>query len=153
MTGEKAAGDKGSGTGAKGTPVPVEVSAAPAFRTSLMLFLAGPLIWTAHFGLVYLVAEAGCTGDGPGLNLFDPPVPTVVTLVATAAAVVASLTAARRSYRRWREMQEEQDDDQHSFDPTGAGSLAFIGYLLALLASVVVLFVGLPALVIPACLG
>lgn len=147
----RATGDEGSVTGAKGTPVPVEVSAAPTFRTNLMLFFAGPVIWTSHFMLIYLVTEAGCTGDGPGLNLFDPPVPTVVTLVLTAAAVLACLISARWSHRRWREMHEEQADDQGSLDPAGAGALAFVGYLLSLLGSVVVLFVGLPALVVPAC--
>jgi uncharacterized protein (DUF2267 family) len=44
------------------------------------MFVAGPVIWSVHFMLVYLVVEAGCSGDGPGLRLFDPPVPTVVTL-------------------------------------------------------------------------
>ena len=41
------------------------------------MFVAGPVIWSVHFLLVYLVTEAGCSGDGPGLRLFDPPVPKV----------------------------------------------------------------------------
>ncbi|MDQ4145306.1 MAG: hypothetical protein M3198_16505 [Actinomycetota bacterium] len=40
------------------------------------------------------MAEAGCTGDGPGLQLFDPPVPTIVTLAAAAVAAVACLPFA-----------------------------------------------------------
>lgn len=153
MTEGRTAADEGSGTGARGTPVPVEISAPPAFRTNLMLFLAGPLIWTTHFMLIYLVTEAGCTGDGPGLSLFDPPVPTVVTLAVTAGAVIACLISARWAYRRWRATQDEQADDRGSLDPTGPGALAFVGYLLSLLGAVVILFVGLPALVLPACLG
>ncbi len=145
------AGYEGSATGAKGTAAPVEVCAAPAFRINLMLFLAGPIIWTTHFLLVYLVAESGCTGDGPGLSLFDPPVPTVVTLVATAAAVVACLITARLSFRRWRASQDEQADDRASLDPTGEAALTFVGCLLSLLGAVIVLFVGLPALVLSGC--
>lgn len=151
MTDGRGTGDEGSGTAAKGTAAPVEISTAPAFRTNLMLFLAGPIIWTTHFLLVYLVAESGCTGDGPGLNLFDPPVPTVVTLVATAVAVVACLITARWSFRRSRASQDEQADDEARLDPTGEAALGFVGWLLSLLGAVIVLFVGLPALVVSGC--
>jgi hypothetical protein len=121
------------------------------------VFLAGPVIWTLHFMLVYTVAEAGCTGEGPGLRLFDPPVPTVFTLAATAAAAVACLWCARLGYRNWRGSRGEtaadgageRPADLQAADP--GGSLAFAGFLLSLLSFVTVLMVGLPALYLPAC--
>ncbi len=132
----------GSRTAAEGSPVAVDVSRGRGARVTLAVFVAGPVIWSAHFLLVYLVVEAGCTGDGPGLRVFDPPMPTVVTLIATAVAAAASLWVALWAYRRWRANDQEHDP---------GGSLAFAGFLLSLLSFVSVLFVGLPALFLPAC--
>ncbi len=141
----------GAATAGRGTPVAVDVSGDPRARRTLALFLAGPLIWTAHFLIVYLVAEAGCTGDGPGLNLLDPPVPTVATLAATAVAALACLATARGGYRRWRADQHERADGAGLEPPDRGGALAFTGFLLSLLGFVAVLFVGLPALVLHPC--
>jgi hypothetical protein len=141
----------GAGTPGKGTPVPVDLSGDPRAWTTIALFLAGPVIWSAHFMLVYLVVEAGCSGSGPGLRALDPPVPTVVTLAATVVAAVACLGCAAVAYRRWRAARQRADDWAALAPPDRGGSLAFAGFLLALLALVEVLFVGLPALVLPAC--
>lgn len=142
---------EGGRTAGKGTPVAVDVGGNPRARASIALFVAGPVIWSAHFMLVYLVVEAGCTGDGAGLRLFDPPVPTVVTLSATAVAALACLACAGWGYRRWRAEQNERADGAGLEPPDRGGSLAFAGFLLSLLGLVEVLFVGLPALVLPAC--
>jgi hypothetical protein len=136
----------GTRTGTGGTAVAVDVSRDRGARHHLALLLAGPMIWSAHFLIIYLVVEAGCTGDGPGLQLFDPPVPTLVTLAATAVAALAALACAAWDYRRWRASLQESDADG------GNGrSLAFAALLLALLSFLSVLFVGLPALFLPAC--
>jgi hypothetical protein len=143
----------GSRTAGEGTPFAVDVSADRRARWALAMFVAGPLIWSAHFLLVYLVVEAGCSGDGPGLRLFDPPVPKVVTLAATAAAAAAALACAGWSYRRWRASGHEPAADEagdHQ-DPDRTGPLAFAGFLLSLLSFVTILAVGLPALFLPSC--
>ncbi len=144
--------EEGAATAGKGTPFAVDVSGDPRAHTTIALFVAGPVIWTAHFMLVYLVVEAGCTGDGPGLNLFDPPVPTVVTLAATAVAALACLASAGWGYRRWRADKRERPEGRGLEPPDRGGSLAFAGFLLSLLGFVAVLFVGLPALFLPACI-
>jgi hypothetical protein len=140
-------GGDGSRTAGEGTPLAVDVSADRRARWSLAMFVAGPVIWSVHFMVVYLAVEAGCNGEGPGLRLFDPPVPTVVTLVATALAALACLGSARWGWRRWRAGQDAADPD----GPGWGGSLAFAGFLMSLLGLLTVLFVGLPALVLPAC--
>jgi hypothetical protein len=126
-------------------------------RFALAMFVAGPVIWSVHFMVVYLVVEAGCGGEGPGLRLFDPPVPKAVTLAATAAAAAAALACARWSWRRWRAggampaADEAGDLAGGLQDRDRGGTLAFAGFLLSLLSVVTVLFVGLPALVLPSC--
>jgi hypothetical protein len=150
-------GGDGSRTAAEGTPFAVDVSRDRRARWALAMFVSGPVIWSVHFMVVYLVVEAGCSGDGPGLTLFDPPVPKVVTLAATAAAAVAALACAGWSWRRWRASEHEPAADEAGDlagslpDRDRGGSLAFAGFLLGLLSVVTVLFVGLPALVLPSC--
>jgi hypothetical protein len=147
----------GSRTAGKGTPFAVDVSRDRRARWALAMFVAGPVIWSAHFLLVYLVTEAGCTGAGPGLALFGPPVPKVATLAATAAAAAAALACARWSWRRWRAGSAEPAADEAGdlagglADRDRGGTLAFAGFLLSLLSVVTILFVGLPALVLPSC--
>ena len=144
----------GSRTAGEGTPFAVDVSRDRRARFALAMFVAGPVIWSVHFLLVYLVVEAGCSGDGPGLTLFDPPVPKVVTLAATAAAAAAALACATWWYRRWQASEHEPVADEVAGDLTDhdrGGTLAFTGLLLSLLSVVTILFVGLPALVLPSC--
>jgi hypothetical protein len=147
----------GSRTAEEGTPFAVDVSADRRARWALAMFVAGPLIWSAHFLLVYLIVEAGCSGDGPGLRLFAPPMPKVATVAATAAAAAAALACAGWSFRRWRASGHEPAADEPG-DPAGShqdrdrgGTMAFAGLLLSLLAFVTVLAVGVPALFLPSC--
>jgi len=150
-------GGDGYRTAAQGTPFAVDVSRDRRARFALAMFVAGPVIWSVHFLLVYLVVEAGCTGDRSGLTLFDPPVPKVVTLAVTAAAVAAALACAHWSWRRWRASGLESAADEAAElagghqDRDRGGTLAFAGFLLSLLSVATILFVGLPALVLPSC--
>jgi hypothetical protein len=142
----------GAATSGRGTPVPVELAGSRRGHRAMALFLAGPVIWTVHFLVVYLVVEAGCTGAGPGLRLLDPPVPTIVTLAATAVAAVACLVSAALAHRRWRATRGAGDEEAGGLGaPDRDGTLVFGGYLLSLLGFVMVLFIGLPALVLPSC--
>jgi hypothetical protein len=141
----------GATTAGEGTPTPVDVSTSRETMATVAVFLAGPVIWSTHFMAVYLVVEAGCTGDGPGLNLFDPPVPTVLTLATTVVAALACLGTAVWGYRRWRARTGDSASEERAESADRGGSLAFVGFLLSLLGVVSILLVGLPALVLPAC--
>jgi hypothetical protein len=146
---------RGRSTSSRGTPYPVDLARDRRDRVIWVVFIGGPVIWFTHFMVVYLVAEAGCTGDGPGLDVFDHPVPTGVSLGATAVAALACAGLARWAFARWRAgaaavgggapLSGDVDDGD------GRGSLAFTGMLLSLLSLVTVLFVGLPAPFLPAC--
>ena len=147
--------EEGATTAAEGTPVAVDMSIDRRARTAIAVFLAGPVIWATHFMLVYIVAEAGCTGDGPGLRLLNPPVPAVVTLVATAVAALACLGCAWWGYLRWRADRRHSGADEpgqgSSRDAELNGLLGFAGFGLSLLFFVSVLMVGLPALILSPC--
>ena len=140
-------GGDGGTTAAEGTPVPVDTSVDRWARTAVVVLLAGPVIWTAHFLLVYTVAEAGCTGDGVGLQLLDPPVPVIATLVTTAVAALGCLGCALWGYRRWqagRHVEAEAGETPEAPSRLGA-MLDAVGAALSLLFAVSVLMVGLPA--------
>ena len=145
----------GDRTATDGTAVAVDVSSDRLPPATWVAFLGGPFTWLVHFMLVYLVVEAGCTGDGPGLRLFDPPVPSLATLVATALATVVTLGFARWGYKRWVAGADgpaagESGDLSGPLpdrDRDHGGTLAFAGFLLSMFSFVGVLFVGLPALV------
>lgn len=143
----------GDRTAADGTAVAVDVSRDRLARATWAAFVGGPFTWLVHFMLVYLVVEAGCSGDGPGLRLFDPPAPSVVTLVATGLAALVTLGFARWSYTRWVASADGPAADDAGdlsgplADRDRGGTLAFAGFLLSMLSFVGVLFVGLPALV------
>lgn len=162
MSGRDAPDDRsspreGAATAAEGTPVPVDMSLDRRARTAIAIFLAGPIIWSVHFLLVYTVTEAGCTGGGPGLRLFNPPVPTIVTLAATVVAALGCLGCAWWGYRRWRAgrggatADETAERSAESESRESGGFLTFGGFLLSLLFFVSVLMVGLPAVFLSPC--
>lgn len=149
------AGPDGRYTAVDGTPVAVDLSRDRLARVDWVVFLGGPVIWIVHFMLVYLVVEAGCSGDGHGLDAFDPPVPAATTLVATGVAAAACVGFAVWAYRRWRTIkqglsasEDVADLSEAPSDRNSRGAMDFAGMLLALLSLVSVLFVGLPALVL-----
>lgn len=143
----------GSTTGVGGTPLPVDLRADHRARSLWAVFLVGPVTWFGHFMLVYLVAEAGCTGGGPGLEVFAPPVAATVTVVATIVAAAVCAAAAWWGYRWWRAAAATVGSHEHleSVDDRRSGSLAFVGFVLSTFSVVAVLFTGAPALVFGSC--
>jgi len=146
---------QGASTAAKGTPAPVDVEVDPRARSAFAVLLAGPVILIVHFLVVYLVAEAGCTGDGQGLDVFDPPVPTIATVVVTAVAAVASCASALWGYRRWRSGGPAEGARPPGHPPADhladRAPVGFVGFVLSMLSLVTVLVVGVPALLLEAC--
>ena len=136
----------GARTGARGTPFAVDRSGDRGAGVVAALLLTGPVTFITHFFVVYLVAEAGCTGDGPGLEVFDPPVPRAVTLVATALAAVVCVLATRWSWGRWRALGGGYGDlAVPAGGPGGTSVVPLAGVLLSAFSCVAVLFVGVPA--------
>lgn len=141
--------ETGARTAARGTPYPVPAVRDTHARAVSFGFLAGPVIWIVHFMFVYIVAESGCTGDGHGLDLFDPPVTAIVTLVATVVACLACLANARVTFRMWRRATRGQEAKQESRGDDG--SLSFVGLALSGLFFLATFAVGISAAVFTRC--
>ena len=144
----------GGTTATSGTPFAVDMARDRHTRRMWGILLGGPVLWIGHFMLVYLVAEAGCSGDGPGLELFDPPVPRTATLVATALAAAACILLAIRCLHGWRQAtaQATGDDDPDDIGKgAGHGTIPFAGFLLSAFSMLAIVSVGLPAAFLPAC--
>ena len=146
---------EGATTATSGTPVAVDMARDRQARRMWGFLLGGPVLWMSHFMSVYLVAEAGCSGGGPGLELFDPPVPRTVTLVATALAAAACIPLAAGALHRWRQATQQPtqgDDDPDDIGKgAGRGTIPFAGFLLSAFSMVAIVSVGLPAAFLPAC--
>lgn len=140
--------DKEELTSPSGTPVAVDITRDLQARATWVVLLGGPVVWALHFVVVYLVAEAGCTGSGPGLDAFDPPVPSVVTLVATVVAVLACLGVGAWAWRlRARGPGGLASDEAAAVERNR--TLMMAGLLLALLSAMAVVFVAVPAVWLP----
>lgn len=117
------------------------------------LFLAGPVIWALHFTGVYLLAEVLChVEDEP--RVWGAPAVSVLIVATTIAAVVATAAATVVSYRRWRAAGGGNPAAPDPALATGSepdAELALAGFLLGILFIVVILFVGVPALVLEPC--
>ena len=147
---------KGGTTAVDGTPMPVTIAHHRQDRLTWVAFLAGQVIWFAHFMLVYTVSEMGCTGDGPGFRLFDPPVPVITTIGATILAALACLGTSVWAWQRWRAGTDASapvtdGGFRGPGDDERGGALAFAGMLLSLLAFASVIFVGVSAFFLYPC--
>lgn len=136
----------GATTGTTGTAYPVDFTRDRRARRTWLLFLGGPVVWISHFMLIYLAAEAGCTGEGPGLEWFQPPVAAIVTVVATIVGVLACLALLYGNLRRLRIAVAEDGD----IDETRA-VMGLAGALLSGLSALAVVADGIPGLVFPGC--
>ncbi|MGH9133604.1 MAG: hypothetical protein ACRDZZ_06685 [Ilumatobacteraceae bacterium] len=105
-----------------------------------MLLLAGPVTWTSHFWLVYVLAETVC---GPNVDSRPASGPTALNyavLVATVLGAGLLVVVARYAYTLWRsEAERDRAGDQQFL--AGAGAVLAGVFLIA------ILFVGLPAAV------
>ena len=100
-----------------------------------VLFLAGPVIWFAHFMVVYLFAEAACNPAVPGIG------PSAVMLFTVVATVVATAATVALTIRAVRNLGDDMNGNWHLMNWGGA----ILGSLFVL----AILLVAAPALVFP----
>jgi len=108
-----------------------------------VVFLAGPVIGSGYFFLVYLAAEATCA---QGLQLFATTTLRVIILAATAASAAAAIGYGWRAQRLRRETFDANDDGGEGRLAENRRFMGSAGLMLAGLFVLFVLLVGAPAI-------
>lgn len=117
--------------------------------------LAGPILWSIHFIVSYLLAEAFCR-MGWNFDLLGLPGLSVIVVVLTVLALLGVALFAMRSYRGWRNSNPELTlrDQVRETSRWSEGPVEFVylsGFLLSVLFGVTILAVGIPALFFQPC--
>ena len=117
--------------------------------------LAGPILWSVHFLVSYLIVEAACQ-SGWGFTLLGMSGLSFLVIVLTVLAVLGTVFFAFKSYRGWRSFHGERGLQDQFRDYSGwfegpVDFMYFSGLLLSVLFAIVILMVGLPALFLQPC--
>lgn len=129
--------------------------------------LAGPTIYALYFVTVYFLAEAACQQNLFTDEVSGLPLRSVMILIITLAAAFCTLINGLSNFRRWREQQaptalpprrqqtktsELSEAAYATANPdTSLTFMAFGGLLLSMLFTVLILYTGLPILVLQVC--
>lgn len=124
-------------------------------RVLWVQLLAGPVIWSAHFLLSYLLVEAFCK-LGWNFTLLGISGLSFFLIVITILAAVGAGLFALKSYRAWKHtnMDRSLRDEFRETSRWSESSLEFMylsGFLLSILFAVTTLMVGIPALFLRPC--
>ena len=124
-------------------PLIAPTKVRPRVPPAWVIVLAGPLIGTVYFWLIYLLAEAGCAEE---LELVDETVLRLVVLAGGVASVVLLTAFAWRAARLRRDAASTgpNDDDSERF-------MATTGLMLLGLFLLFVAFLALPVIGMSLC--
>jgi len=116
-------------------------------RSLWFSLLAGPIVYSLHFMLVYFVVEAACV---VGLLRFAWLGINGIAWVVVALTILAALLnglAGVLAYRHWQQRKESEGGTRGSYAPF----MALVGVSLNALFTVTILVTGLPALFLQPC--
>ncbi|MCB0060666.1 MAG: hypothetical protein KDE19_01070 [Caldilineaceae bacterium] len=122
--------------------------------------LAGPVIYALYFITVYLIAEAACHQDFLGGTVSGLPLLSVVVLIITLAAAFCTFISGLSNFQRWRRQQarpaqptaDVSEVEYETANPeTSLTFMAFGGLLLSILFTTMILYTGIPTLVLQVC--
>jgi hypothetical protein len=118
-------------------------------------FLAGPVLWSAHFLLSYFLVELFCQA-GWHFRLLGMNGLSLIVIVLTILAILGTGLFGLKSYRGWRNIHTERSlrdefrESSHWFEGT-ADFMYFSGLLLSVLFAATILMVGLPVFFLQPC--
>jgi hypothetical protein len=104
--------------------------------------LTGPLAWTLHLLVSYPLVPVACAADQPWL-----------LHAVTIATELITIAAAYVGYRGWQESRSDPDTGVRGRASGYRHFLSLSGLLMSLLFILVILFEGLPAVLLSPCLG
>ena len=117
--------------------------------------LAGPLLWSAHFLLSYMLVETFCQ-MGWNFNILGIHGLSFLVILFTILAVLGTVLFSLRSYRYWKTMHADhslRDQFQQNalWFKGPVDFMYFSGFLLSVLFAITILMVGVPALFLRPC--
>jgi Ca2+/Na+ antiporter len=114
--------------------------------------LAGPVLWSVHFLISYLLVEAFCK-MGWSFTVLGFQGISFIVIVLTVLAVIATVLFSLKSYRGWKRTNANYSlkDQFRDKSQWSEGFVYFSGFLLSVLFAVTILMVGLPALFLHPC--
>jgi heme/copper-type cytochrome/quinol oxidase subunit 2 len=113
--------------------------------------IGAPIIWFVHFVIVWAIAEFGCAA-GQASTVITGGSIQVLVIVATVVGVIGTLGSAFVAYRSWRQLERESADGgerRQGLQPF----MAFMGMILGLLFTVVVILDVIPVFIVSTCGG
>jgi hypothetical protein len=125
-------------------------------RDSLFSLIAGPLVWTVHFLMLYILTAIACAHGFFDQEILGVRVVPLFGGAVTAVAVALILDAVVLAYRRWRAMPS--DGEPAPLPPHDANDvasrrrfMAYAGFLLSGLALIATVWQTLPILFFATC--
>ncbi len=117
--------------------------------------LAGPILWSVHFLVSYLLVEASCHA-GWNFSILGFNGLSFIVIVLTLLAVIGTALFSLSSYRGWRSIHAERNLREQFRDGSRwfEGPVDFMylsGLLLSILFALVILLTGIPALFLQPC--
>jgi hypothetical protein len=117
--------------------------------------LAGPILWSVHFILSYLLVETICQA-GWKFNILRINGLSLILIMLTLLAVICTGLFGLKSYRAWRNinrgrsLKDQFHETSHWFERP-VEFMYFSGFLLSTLFAVTILMVGAPAFFLQPC--
>ena len=125
-------------------------------RDSLFTLIAGPLVWVAHFLIIYITTAIACAHGFFNDEVFGVRIVPLVGGIVTAVAVVLILDAGWLSWRRWR--GRPADGAPESLPPLDSNDIrsrrrfmAYAGLLLSGAALIATIWEALPVFFFASC--
>lgn len=121
------------------------MAAGPSIRFAAVTarMLGGLLIWTAHFGVIYILNTLACARGFSGPGWLGLGTVTWGIGIATLLALLGAGGLAGAALRRIRRREPREDANDHFVDwmTAAVGAAALVG----------ILWDALPVLIVPAC--
>lgn len=117
--------------------------------------LAGPILWSIHFLLSYLLVEAFCQ-LGWSFKILEMNGLSVILIALTVLAIVSASLFGLKSYRAWKDLNDNRNlaAEIREASRWSEGPLEFVyfsGLLLTVLFTAVILMTGIPVLFLRPC--
>ncbi len=125
--------------------------ASLAARESLIAMIAAPLVWAAHFLIIYVFQAVMCHFRLAGATLFGLDLVRLGIALVTVAALGLIGWVLLTAWERWRSIPASESSDPGHAEETRSRFLAFATWSLAALSLVTVVWQTLPALLLPVC--